>query len=412
LRKTTAAALDFAAVCAQAARVYKDFETEFPGFSDSCINAAFKAWKWARRFPNIQYIQSQLTNPAINTGAYGDENFSDEFHWAAMELYITTKLDSFYTRAGAMPTLNVPNWQDVKTLAYISLTLHKKNLTNIADTTTMKNRLLSQANVLRNRTNTSAYRIAMGDNDFYWGSNGGAANQGLILMSAFEITGDTSYLDAAVANLDYLLGRNGTNFCFVTGFGNVSPMNIHHAISGADGILNPVPGLLAGGPNLDAQHDCGAAAYPSSSLRALAYTDSYCSYSTNEVAINWNAPLTFVTMGIEAVLKGVRATPGTSVVTPTDIATIQEITSVQSASDIEKLADVFPNPAQTTITVQLASEMDNLTLMNSTGQPIENIQAVTAGQTTLNVSECKPGLYFLVIEKDGIVLTKKIMIQP
>jgi len=328
-----------------------------------------------------------------------------------MELYITTQIDSFYTLAGAMPTLNVPGWADVKTLAYISLNLHKKNLTDIADTTTAKNRLLAIANSLRNRTTTSAYKIVMGDNDLYWGSNGGAANQSLILLAAFETSGDSSYLKAALTNLDYLLGRNGTNFCFVTGFGNISPMNIHHAISGADGVSNPVPGLLAGGPNTDAQTDCGTEAYPSSSFKALAYTDSYCSYSTNEVAINWNAPLTFAAMGMEAVLKGVRATPGTAVVTPTDIATLQEITTVQSSEDIAKLVVFYPNPAQTTLYISLMSAMDKVSLLNSTGQEVQLLNDAPVGESKINISNQAPGLYFLVIEKDGLVYSEKIVIQ-
>ncbi|MCU0431433.1 MAG: glycoside hydrolase family 9 protein [Cytophagaceae bacterium] len=410
LRKTTAASLDFAAVCAQAARVYKGYETEFPGFADSCINAAVKAWKWARRNPSIRYIQSQMANPAINTGEYGDANFSDEFHWAAMELYITTKVDSFYTLAGALPTLNVPGWGDVKTLAYISLTLHKKNLTSIADTVTIKNRLLSLANGLRSRSLNSAYQIPMTDSDFYWGSNGGAANQGVILLSVFEFTRDSSYLRAALSSLDYLLGRNATNFCFVTGFGNKSPVNIHHATSGADNVSDPIPGLLAGGPNTDAQTDCGAAVYPSSTFKALSYTDSYCSYSTNEVAINWNAPLTFLSMGMEAVLKGIKASAPNVTVSPTDIATIQEITEVIAPSDLARALVVYPNPSAGLVMVSSAIELDQIRLLNAQGMVLATLE-LTSNSASFDVSSLPAGLYYVQVERNGISYHQKLMVK-
>jgi len=37
-----------------------------------------------------------------------------------------------------------------------------------------------------------------------------------------------------------------------------------------------------------------------SALPALSWLDHDCSYASNEVAINWNAPLVYVAAGIEA----------------------------------------------------------------------------------------------------------------
>ena len=77
-------------------------------------------------------------------------------------------------------------------------------------------------------------------------------------------------------------------------------MFIHDRRSTGDGIAVPVPGLLAGGPTLDAIRDCDTyvynydhpkSEYPTREYPARAYNDEICSYSTNEVAINWNAPL-------------------------------------------------------------------------------------------------------------------------
>jgi endoglucanase len=107
-------------------------------------------------------------------------------------------------------------------------------------------------------------------------------------------------LDAAQSALDYVLGRNPLGQSMVTGFGTRSPRHPHHRPSQADGVAAPVPGFLVGGPNpqrQDAQH-CRVP-YPSS-LPALAYIDHDCSYASNEVAINWNAPLAYVSAALQA----------------------------------------------------------------------------------------------------------------
>ena len=125
----------------------------------------------------------------------------------------------------------------------------------------------------------------------------------MMKLLAYQITKNSKYLNSARESLDYLLGRNATAYCFVTGFGSLSPMNIHHRPSAADSVQEPVPGFLVGGPNLIVPNDCGSdvirSTYP-----AKSYADEQCSYSTNEIAINWNAPLVYLTSGIDAYGKG------------------------------------------------------------------------------------------------------------
>ncbi|MBL4672840.1 MAG: glycoside hydrolase family 9 protein, partial [Arenicella sp.] len=98
------------------------------------------------------------------------------------------------------------------------------------------------------------------------------------------------YLDAAMSTLDYVLGKNPTGYSFVTGYGDKTPVNIHHRPSTADISDVPVPGFLVGGPHSGKQDKCSyVGRFP-----ATTYADTVCSYSTNEVAINWNAPLVYM----------------------------------------------------------------------------------------------------------------------
>jgi len=62
--------------------------------------------------------------------------------------------------------------------------------------------------------------------------------------------------------------------------------------------VEPIPGFVVGGPNPYYLIDCGKEKYPSL-LPAKCYLDDVESYSTNEVAINWNAPLAFVLFSLD-----------------------------------------------------------------------------------------------------------------
>lgn len=295
VQKSTAAALDFAAVMAQAARVFKAFPRELPGLPDSCLQAAEKAWAWAVKNPAVYYDQQQLNqrfDPDISTGGYGDKDVRDEFMWAAAELFITTKKDIY--KPDLQTPMRLPSWSQVSMLGYYSLMRFDGN---------MQDQLEKWAETLVQGVEAQPYRTVMGHSkgDFIWGSNSVAANQGIALLHAYRFTGKKAFLHHALGNLDYLLGRNATGYSFVTGIGSKSPMHPHHRPSEADGVTAPVPGLLVAGPNPGRQDKCE---YPSTDADE-AYTDDDCSYASNEIAINWNAPLVYLATALEYFYSGV-----------------------------------------------------------------------------------------------------------
>jgi endoglucanase len=303
VQKSTAATLDFAAVMAQASRLVEGHAAELPGLADTLTRAALSAWQWARQHPDSLYDQSRLntaTTPKVNTGAYGDRNVDDELQWAAAELFLATRQDSFLV-AGRVATehasaATVPSWPDVGTLALVSLAEHRDELPASIDSAAIVGRLVRLARSLRAIADSSAYGVAMQRQDFVWGSNAVAANQGLVLVQAYRLTGDASFLRAALGNLDYITGRNPTGYSYVTGVGAKTPMHPHHRLSASDTVLAPIPGLLVGGPNPGQQDRC--AGYPSS-LPALSYVDAQCAYAANEIAINWNAPIAYLSAAID-----------------------------------------------------------------------------------------------------------------
>ncbi len=297
--KGTSATLNFAAVMAQASRVWAPINEEL---STQMLTAAESAWNWAVANPSVSF-----TNPSdVSTGEYGGSNLSSNFAWAAAELYITTGEDSYYQAFESEDiAIWVPGWGDSRGLAWMSLAFHadQGNLTGLAaeDLAAINQRITDLADDLAGAWASSAYRVPMSTGDFYWGSNSNALNRAMMLLQGFRLSGDDDHKNAAQSLLDYVLGRNPTDYSYVTGFGDKTPMDPHHRASYADGIAEPVPGFVVGGPNTDYPADCGAGNYPAGSeAKAKAYVDDWCSYSTNEVTLNWNAPLVFVTGALQA----------------------------------------------------------------------------------------------------------------
>ncbi len=295
--KGTAASLNLAAIMAMTSRIYRVYDADL---ADRALAMAIKAWDWAKLNPNVAFNNpgAQDGYPGVNTGGYGDADFEDEFFWAAAELYITTKDDSYYGEMDFNQAFGLPGWPVVSSLGLQSLVVHRESLTASADVESIKTTFINTISGAKNNISISPYRIP-GD-FYYWAGNNAFANWGMLFMQAFRLTGDAGYFNAGVATLDYLLGKNATTYSFVTGFGYKPPMNIHHRISSADGIVDPIPGWLAGGANPgNVNDDCGASSYPSL-LPAKAYLDNTCSYSTNEIAIGINAPLLFLAGAVQS----------------------------------------------------------------------------------------------------------------
>ena len=405
VQKSTSAALNFAAVTAVASRIFSDYENEKPGFSAQLLQASKDAYTWAKANPTIYYEQGTGLLDDVVTGAYDDTDVTDEFQWAATELFITTG-DQNYENDIDVNTLNggTPGWQKVNSLALISIAHHSATLpTSI--TTTANATLLGLADALKNTVNTSAMNVAMAhisdtNTDFVWGSNGVASNQIILLIRAFSLTNDTSYLDAAYNAIDYLFGRNGTGYSFVTGFGDETPIDPHHRISVSDGITIPVPGMLVGGPHSGQQDvgtnswECAASVYPST-LPAKSYTDNYCSYSTNEITINWNAPFMYSLHALYAIQTG-------------NDGTLSNADNYSEA--FKEKFEVYPNPTSDTIYLKSleAKKKGIIEIFTLEGKKV-NTTTYDKDNSSIDLSKSANGVYLMRITLGNDTFTTKIV---
>lgn len=282
LSSNTATTGIFAGTMAYAYDVYKDIDK---GFADRCLNAAKKAWDYLYVTPN----NIEESNPEdIIAGVYRDSSDIDERFFASISLWCVTNDDKYYDYA-----IDMLNKKDINGVSYTNVGDYGKYLflknsyaNKMNDYQTIKDSLLNEANKI----------LATGINDGYnttiysynWGSNGDIVNNGIILMMAYDITGDQQYRQMAVEQLNYIFGKNCLNRTFVTGYGYNSPNYIHHRPS----IYNLyIPsGFLVGGVNSNREDDV-IIKMPDNTPMAKVYLDDNGSYSTNEVSIYWNSAL-------------------------------------------------------------------------------------------------------------------------
>lgn len=292
--KSKTAALCFAACLSAAYRWLPTFGESLKPLADSCLTEAKLAFDWALAHPDNEY-----TNPEdIGTGCYGNEGagwgtpgdcYDDEWFWARMELSLATGEAKYAVPSNIIHPYAEAEWTTPGACGYYSAIVDGREVDGVDSRAWVK---AAADRLLNNQLKSPA---ALGMTEYKWGSNSFVANEGILKYLAYKATGDHGYAHAMLDDLHYLLGRNGTGYCYVSGVGSKSPQHIHHRPAEADGIDEPIPGFLVGGPNTLAIGDCGDQV-KRSEFPAKSYVDLLCSYSTNEVAINWNAPMLFLAL--------------------------------------------------------------------------------------------------------------------
>ena len=295
IEKTTIATLDFAAVMAQAGRIFRRFKTQMPGFADSCLRASSSAWFWALKNPNIVYDQATRKSARSSANA-----LADQWLWAASEMFVTSRNRMYFdvVEQNLADSVMLPTPDNVAMLAYYSMLRYADNLPSYASDVVkvMRERLLRKAEEYLGHISFNAFFTVMGQSkrDFTYGSNGVAANQAILLINAYLATGEERYVTGALTNLDYLLGRNATGYCFVTGcFGMKSPAHPCYRLSD---VSEPVPGLLVAGPCFERNK----LIVLSSSEIETSYQDNASSSDNNQVSIDWNSSMVYLVNALEA----------------------------------------------------------------------------------------------------------------
>lgn len=279
---------DFVAVTALASRIYAKFDA---AFSKKLKEAAIKSYKWLQDNPGFLF-----ENPKeCTTGGYDDMCDADERLWALAEYVRLTGDKAEAGKFGRMLELQISTtalgWGDVGGFAALSVITDKDGLFDETTVETFKGRWLDEADNLIKTAKENDFELAMRPYHFGWGSNMIVLNNASKLAFAYVITGESQYKEYAMAQIDYILGRNAMNTSYVTCNGEGAYSHPHNRPSEADGIDEAIPGQVSGGPN---GHPCDEAALriiPAGTAPMKCYADDWGSYSTNEITIYWNSPL-------------------------------------------------------------------------------------------------------------------------
>lgn len=296
VQPSTAATLNLAAVAAQSARIWKNIDS---GFANQCLEAAKRAWDAAKANPS-DYYNASLYGTDNGGGGYGDNKVTDEFYWAAAELYLTTG-DSKYLSTLTSYGLSSTDWswQDTELAGLVSLATVTTSQTASLQASA-KQRILTLANTHVTTQNASGYSTPLGSakSDYDWGSNSTVLNRMILMGLAYDFSNDSKYANGLIKASDYLFGRNYFSTSFVTGEGSRTMSRPHHRFwsnSVASSFPTPPPGAISGGPN-SASLVGSAEGGPSGcdSRPATCWKDDLGAYGVNEITINWNAPLAWV----------------------------------------------------------------------------------------------------------------------
>ncbi|MGH7005985.1 MAG: glycoside hydrolase family 9 protein, partial [Alphaproteobacteria bacterium] len=298
---STAATLNLAAAAAQGARLFKPYDS---AFSARLLKAAQKAWAAARKYPD-------LLAPSIyfdGGGNYGDSDVSDEFYWAATELYLTSGdktylsivqksphwRDDVFTRGGH----GAFDWASVAGLARLHLALYGKGILPGKDWNEVKASVIAAAQSLVAMQKMQPFgQMYHPENGRYdWGSNHLILQNMIVVSAAYDLDHRPEFLQSVRESMDYILGRNVMNISYVTGYGSLYSKNQHSrwfARQLDDSLPNPPPGSLAGGPNSSLVDEISRQKLKDCAPQQC-YLDDINAYGSNEMTINWNAPLVYI----------------------------------------------------------------------------------------------------------------------
>ncbi len=266
---STAATLNLAATAAQCARLFAPYDA---AYANKCLTSAKSAYTAAKAHPSMLASGTDSNGG----GAYNDDDVSDEFYWSAVELYLSTGEQQYLTDLTASPhhTDDVFgatgfSWPATAALGRLDLATVPSGLP-AADRQRVRQSVITSADSYLATLAAEAYGLPMpgAKSNYFWGANSNIINNLVVIATAYDLTGDQKYQAGALQGMDYIFGRNALNHSYVTGWGEASSQNQHTRIYA---------------------HQLDASCAPQ-----FCFVDDINSYSTNEVAVNWNSALAWI----------------------------------------------------------------------------------------------------------------------
>lgn len=268
------------AALAIAYRVYQKYDKKF---ADECLKRAESLFADRSKYEKVQ--------KSIPPDFYNETEWLDDMVLGAAELYQTTKKIEYLNYA----KINLPKltgddigWNGTDYLAYAACLKSK------IEPSYCQNKMKAILESKQEQSKNEVYYLSSG---YVWGTTALFTSDAQKAIMYYYLTSDTSYLNLAAAQRDYLLGRNNWGVSFVIGLGSVYPVNSHSQLDSLAGLHR---GAIVGGPaektswlrtfpNLRINHDKF-----SKFQTDIIYYDNRQDYYCNEVALDYTAPTVFL----------------------------------------------------------------------------------------------------------------------
>ena len=340
VRPTAPSALAVAAL-ARAAGIYSALDASL---AQSYLAAAEAGWA---------YLQANPANIEA-TGFAGDQLTDDqERMWAAAELFRTTGEAQYNTYFLANYQNYAAHFSNTTGSAsdIIFRAFNAYNGSAGADAT---ERAWFTTNFaiwrgIQLKRMEGAWRNFMPLWGYYWSSNSETLTTILVLAqgemgTTAPAAGDIGEIvDAAQAQINYILGVNPLHRSYVSGIGGDTIQTVYSSIYPAYGLYTPPPGYMPGGPDID-----DSPWY--SQFPARCYADTDTDWPVSEHDIGYTAPLVFTAAYLA---QNSSATTGPAAATPT-VTVSPSTSSVTTAQSLSVTVTVTGGTATPTGSVTLS----------------------------------------------------------
>ncbi len=269
----------YSATLSIAARIWKDKFYD-DDFSSRCLNAA----------ENIYSIRNDVQDiDSTYSKAYLEKSFEGKLALGAIELFITTKNESYLLDAAEYgKNAKSDYWWsfgDINSLAHYKIAQFKPEFSKYI----YKNLVNS-----KNRIDSLLFKEGL---DYSWGTTNSFLGISLQAILYKKLTGSKEFDSLNTFQRDYILGKNPWGLSFIYNIGSKFPKHLHSQVAYFyNGYL---PGALSAGPApVDIINkfpiDRKNFAYDIFNSDSIKYYDDVMDYITNEPTIVGNATAIFV----------------------------------------------------------------------------------------------------------------------
>lgn len=272
-------------VCGEAAAalalMYFNYYSIDSSYAETCLTKAKSLYALGKS--NYGLSQGQ--------GFYTSSSYKDDLAWAAVWLYKATGQASYLSDAESFLADKSGVHQDEWTMCWDNMfTPAEIVMYQITKQAKYLDAVDYSMNYWINSVPTTSGGLKYLTN---WGCLRYSAAQSMIATQYYAITKDSSAMDFAKKQINYILGENPYNYSYIIGYGSQYPTHPHHrAANGytyADGgnlktAKNLLLGALVGGPSTMGDY----------------YADNASDYTASEVGIDYNAGFVGAVAGIIA----------------------------------------------------------------------------------------------------------------